>query len=91
MNQGSPNGAVGLEDTLRDSWAKLLEVPSAEVVDSSHFFESGGDSLLAVELVVSLSELLGVLVPLDSVMSDGTFGGLRQTCAELLRAGHDGG
>ena len=82
MNQISGS----LEDSLRSSWAKVLEVPGEEIDDSSHFFASGGDSLLAVELVVGLSELLGVAVPLDPVMLDGTFGGLREVCEELLRS-----
>lgn len=86
MDLSSPGGAGELEDSLRAAWAKILEVPAGEIADSSHFFESGGDSLLAVELVVCLSETLGVTVPLDSILADGTFGGLQAVCQELAAA-----
>lgn len=84
MSEASRHDAERLGDSLRDYWAEILEVPREEVNDCSHFFESGGDSLLAVELVAGLSEMIGVAVPLDSIMLDGTFGGLRDVCEGLL-------
>jgi len=79
--------AGGLEAAVLDCWSSILEMPRAEVCGASHFFECGGDSLLAVELVGELTERLGVPIPLELVLLKGTFGDLLGACQELAGGG----
>lgn len=69
-----------MEDTevltaVRAAWADILDVPADSLSDTSEFFAEGGDSLLAVEVSVRLSDELGVEAPLESLLLDGTFAG----------------
>ncbi|GAA0463319.1 thioesterase domain-containing protein [Streptomyces sp. NPDC046215] len=51
---------TGLEKTLGDVWSRVLGVP---VGMDDNFFDLGGDSLLAAELVASVETGLGVRLP----------------------------
>ena len=84
MNQDHDFAAV--HDVVRACWAALLELPLDEVSLQANFFAAGGDSLLAVELVATLSERLGVEVPLDPLFFDGTFGALADVCSTTVAA-----
>jgi acyl carrier protein len=72
--------------TVRTCWARILGIPAEEVDSGAHFFQSGGDSLLAVELVAVLTDLLDVEVPLETVLFDGTFAALSDKCHALVLA-----
>lgn len=77
-----------MEDTeiltaVRTAWVEILGVSEESLSDASDFFAEGGDSLLAVELSVRLSEELGVEVPLESLLLDGTLAAL---CEATLAA-----
>ncbi|GAB4440060.1 MAG: hypothetical protein Kow0031_22010 [Anaerolineae bacterium] len=52
-----------LEQQLAGIWAGLLDVDEVGVQDD--FFELGGDSLLAMRLVLQVEQRLGVVVPPD--------------------------
>lgn len=54
------------EDRLCGSVARLLDLP--EVRPEANFFEIGGNSLLAAQLISSLREELGVRVPIRAVL-----------------------
>ncbi|KAJ1660615.1 Nonribosomal peptide synthetase [Dispira simplex] len=43
---------------MRDAWAQILQVPSASLRQNSHFFQVGGDSIVAI-LLVSKCRTLG--------------------------------
>jgi FkbH-like protein len=67
-----------LERELAEIWAGLLNLPSVGVHDN--FFESGGHSLLAVQLLSQVRQIYGVDLSLEVVYS-GEF-----TVAELAKA-----
>lgn len=49
-------------------WAEIIDVDQVEVDD--HFFEIGGNSLLAIEVVRELKERAGVALPLGEFLRD---------------------
>lgn len=60
--------------TVTRHWCEVLEVEA--VTPADNFFELGGDSLAAMELVVRLTEDIGVDVPADVLFIDGSFAGI---------------
>jgi acyl carrier protein len=81
-----PTNAAEVQEIVRLCWTTVLEVPEGEVESNANFFEFGGDSLLAVELVAVLAERLGVEVPLEALLFDGTFAALAGACSTLALA-----
>jgi FkbH-like protein len=69
---------LALERDLAELWAGLLSLPAVGVHDN--FFESGGHSLLAVQLLSRVRQIYGVELSLEVVYS-GEF-----TVAELAKA-----
>jgi FkbH-like protein len=69
---------TALERELAELWASLLNVPAVGVHDN--FFEMGGHSLLAVQLLSRVRQICGVELSLEVVYS-GEF-----TVAELAKA-----
>ncbi len=63
-----------VRDALAAAWLAVLNVPAVSREDN--FFETGGDSLAAVEFAARVEDSLGVMVPLEVLILDGTFGGL---------------
>ncbi|KOG87425.1 hypothetical protein ADK38_25500, partial [Streptomyces varsoviensis] len=55
-----------------------------EDVADPDFFEHGGDSLAAVELVSLIENTFGVALPLEDVFETPTPGGLARAVEELL-------
>jgi acyl carrier protein len=82
-----PNNAADVQEIVRLCWSNVLEVPTGEVEPHANFFEFGGDSLLAVELVAVLSERLGVDIPLEDLFLDGTFAALAGACSARSLSG----
>jgi len=68
-----------LEHALVRIWRELLEIPQVGIRD--HFFDLGGDSLLAVRMLNAVSRAYGVDVELATFFTDATIEGL----AEVLR------
>jgi thioesterase domain-containing protein/acyl carrier protein len=68
-----------LERQLAKIWEGVLEVQSAGIKDN--FFESGGDSLLAVRLFLRVEEAFGKNLPLATLIQTPTIEGL----ANVLR------
>ncbi|SFV12787.1 AMP-binding protein [Bradyrhizobium arachidis] len=54
-------GALDLEGELLTLWRKLLKSDAVTLDDD--FFASGGDSLLAMEMLIQLEQLIGQAVP----------------------------
>jgi len=69
----------GLERSVARIWAETL--PSSEPGIDDNFFESGGNSLLAVRLVATLRRGIGVDLPVADVFREPTIAGL----ARLIR------
>jgi acyl carrier protein len=45
--------------TILSEWNQALDIPVSSTIDHDDFFEAGGNSLLAVELIDQLEERLG--------------------------------
>jgi acyl carrier protein len=63
-----------LADTLRDLWRQSVGAPPRDEEDD--FFESGGNSLAAVDLMARIRALLGVELSIGLLLETRTFGGL---------------
>lgn len=72
-----------LEMRVVSIWARLFELESDSVGILDDFFDSGGDSLMAVELVVALEREFGVELSLDLVLTRRT----PSSIAAFLREG----
>jgi acyl carrier protein len=68
-----------LERALVRIWRDLLEIPQVGIRD--HFFDLGGDSLLAVRMLNAVSRAYGVDVELATFFTDATI----ERLAEVLR------
>lgn len=68
-----------------DAWSESLSIHRSELNVSSDFFMEGGDSLIAVEVAVSLSEKLGVELPLMLSLETPVLGEFADAVRELCR------
>src|SRR6516162_6089427 len=89
-NQRSPNG-VALSDArnlsdkvLSEIWADVLRRPDVEKNDN--FFEIGGDSLKAMEVITRVREILHIDLPLIAFFEDPTLAHLATVVDELKEA-----
>lgn len=60
-----------LERRLADIWQQILNVPQVSIHDG--FFERGGNSLLAIQLITRIREQLGIPAPLSIIFQASTF------------------
>ncbi|WP_434385473.1 non-ribosomal peptide synthetase [Melittangium boletus] len=67
------------EDSLTEAWRAVL--PQAPCEDTTDFFQAGGTSLLAVELLRRL-DAHGTPVPLERFYAAPTLGALRRGCGQ---------
>jgi amino acid adenylation domain-containing protein len=81
--QVPPRGPV--EEALAAVWAEVLERPAAGVYEN--FFEAGGHSLLAAQMLARVRETFAVEVPLKALFDAPTVAGLARRVDEALRAG----
>ncbi|RDZ27243.1 non-ribosomal peptide synthetase [Lysobacter silvisoli] len=75
-----------LERQLAAMWAELLALPQVSIHDS--FFDLGGDSLTAAQLIARLPERFGKRLPVASLFDASTVAGL---AALLERTEHEHG
>ena len=73
------------EELLSGIWAEVLGVEGVGVEDS--FFELGGQSLMAMQVVSRVREAFGVEVPLEALFEDLTVAALARRVEELRGAG----
>ncbi|WP_232376199.1 type I polyketide synthase [Amycolatopsis aidingensis] len=69
------------EDVVAGIWRSVLGVPRVSPEDD--FFELGGNSLVAVQLIAQIREATGVRLPLRSVFDTPTVAEMAATVAEL--------
>jgi malonyl CoA-acyl carrier protein transacylase/acyl carrier protein len=62
---GGAHGARGLEEVVTAAWRKGLGVE--EVGPDDNFFDLGGDSLIAIQVISQLKKELGVEIPVVSL------------------------
>ncbi|HEX3647191.1 MAG TPA: SDR family NAD(P)-dependent oxidoreductase [Pseudonocardiaceae bacterium] len=73
-----------LEATVARIWGDSLGVAQVGVTDD--FFQIGGDSLVAVQLLATVRSELGVRLPMRSVFEEPTVAGVAARIEELRRA-----
>lgn len=61
-----PAAVAARERVVRDLWEELLPVPVVGLDDD--FFELGGDSLLAAQMLVALEGTTGVTIPMSQML-----------------------
>src|SRR5947209_14654908 len=77
----APAGATGPSpEAIASLWAEVLELPAAGPDDD--FFELGGDSLSAVQVLSRIQGRFGVRLPLATFFANPTPAGLAQVLQE---------
>src|SRR3974390_439930 len=80
---GKNDGRKSIEEALAIVWAGVLRVPHVD--RNANFFEIGGDSLKAMEVIARVREVLQADLPLMSFFEDPTI----RHHAEVLAGGRD--
>jgi acyl carrier protein len=62
--------------TVAGTWNSMLDIAGDQQSDEADFFDLGGNSMLAVDLLSTLEEKLGVRLDLESFFFDSTFDAL---------------
>ena len=70
-----------LTETVKSAFAEVLQISSPSSDDD--FFELGGDSMAAIEIVSTLEEKLGVSVGVEEIFDFSTPAQLATRVAEL--------
>jgi acyl carrier protein len=68
-------------DSIGEVWGELLHV---EPTDDADFFEAGGHSLLAAQMIARLNRKLGVRIPLRLVFDRPRLGDLKIAVEQLV-------
>src|SRR5271165_6699369 len=71
--------------TVTKVWSDVLRVGEAEIQATTNFFDVGGDSLKAIEVISRLQALLHVELPLIAFFEDPTVAHLAAVADELRR------
>ncbi|MFC3891211.1 amino acid adenylation domain-containing protein [Lentzea rhizosphaerae] len=77
----APRGVV--EERVAEIFTDLLGVPAGAL---SHFFSSGGNSILAIQLIATIQSEFEVTVPMRAVFEGGTVADLAEVVEEQVRA-----
>ena len=80
-------GRSASEEALANIWADVLRLPRVET--DANFFDIGGDSLKAMEVIGRVSEVLHVDLPLIAFFEDPTVAHLAAVVDELKRSRDD--
>ncbi|UBU18984.1 amino acid adenylation domain-containing protein [Nonomuraea gerenzanensis] len=77
--------ATPVEEIIAGVWAGMLRVE--RIGRHDHFFELGGDSLMAMRTVVHLRKELGLEIPIRVLFDSPTLAGIAAVIEELRRGG----
>jgi acyl carrier protein len=69
--------------TVATEWQRVLN--TADTDPHADFFELGGNSLDAADMMTAVEERLGIPFPIETLFMDGTFGALVQACNAVIR------
>jgi hypothetical protein len=83
-NENEGGAGMEVQGRLAAIWAETLSVPEAE---GSHFFEVGGDSLLAARVSAAVGEVVGQRVPLRLLLEHPEFDDYSIAVLELVTTG----
>ena len=78
------NASSQVRDVIAQVWAEVLQRDN--IGASENFFDLGGDSLKALEVISRVHALLGVELPLIAFFEDPTIAHLSEVVAELQPA-----
>ncbi|MEU5783367.1 SDR family NAD(P)-dependent oxidoreductase [Micromonospora lupini] len=81
--EGAPAPRASTADRLRDLWASALGSPPAS--DDEDFFDAGGNSLTAIELMARIRAVFGRQWSIGLLLERRTFAALAETLAEQER------
>ncbi|MDN3259806.1 acyl carrier protein [Streptomyces sp. CSDS2] len=70
-------------------WRQVFGIAEAEVDLAESFFEIGGTSLQAVQLMTRIEQAFGVKVPLPVIFTEGSIEGLTAAVEEALDTAAD--
>jgi len=82
-NGGSPTGVSSSQAAVAQVWSEVLRVD--EIDATKNFFDLGGDSLKAIEVISRLQALLNVELPLIAFFEEPTVAHLAAVADELRR------
>ncbi|WP_440070307.1 acyl carrier protein [Streptosporangium sp. OZ121] len=85
MSTPTHTSVQSVQRALADDWALLLGLD--DVGPDDDFFEAGGHSLVAVQIVARIRARHGVEVPVADVFTYPTVGELAQVVVGMLEAG----
>ncbi|BCJ50212.1 hypothetical protein Asp14428_16870 [Actinoplanes sp. NBRC 14428] len=74
-----------LERTIATAWAEVLNVSGVGLEDD--FFQLGGHSLVATQIVTRLREALGTEIPIGTLLATPTLGAFAAAVQELRESG----
>jgi acyl carrier protein len=80
-----PRGESASQEALARIWAEVLRLPSLE--SGANFFDIGGDSLKAMDVIMRVSEVFQVDLPMIAFFEDPTVSHLAAVVDELRAAG----
>lgn len=86
LSAGTPHEEV--RERISTVWRDLFAEPGLRIGEEDNFFALGASSLLAMRMVTTLSEELGVPLSVLAVVENPTLGGLTRHVRELAAAGH---
>ncbi|HKX26695.1 MAG TPA: FkbM family methyltransferase, partial [Blastocatellia bacterium] len=81
----APRYLNAYEEIIGGVWRELLKVD--QIGREDDFFESGGDSLLATQVISRIREVFKVEIGVRSIFKDSTIGGLATRIQEAMKAG----
>jgi acyl carrier protein len=67
---------------VTEEWRRVLNTANTD--PHADFFEFGGNSLTAAELMAAVEERTGITFPIEILFMDGTFGELVRACTEAV-------
>jgi FkbH-like protein len=84
-NGASAPGVSATQAAVAKVWSDVLGIGEGEIDVTKNFFDLGGDSLKAIEVISRLQALLHVELPLIAFFEDPTVAHLAAVADELLR------
>ncbi|MGA5132603.1 acyl carrier protein [Streptomyces olivoreticuli] len=85
--------SAGATDPVRDEltaiWQDVFKVTAEEIDPDEGFFELGGTSLQAVQLMTRIEKAFDVKIPLPVIFTEGSVAGLTAIVEEELLSGAD--
>ena len=76
-----------LEESLAQIWREILELERVGIHDD--FFDLGGNSLVAMQIIAKVTNTVEVYLPLHSLFDTPTIAGLAQQIELAGQAGQD--